>query len=237
MTNYKNLQTALGNMHEIKKSTTAVAKGFKDDFLEKQAKLQSDRMLSAEGRIIKIDEYKAEQGAKFLTKAKEMRTEYDQAAEDAQKYAEMILNDPAHKPNEATLATFDRQLARLQTELMLSTNADSALSLVKTFAEQTTDAYLIGKFKETLPTIISEITTLAGVQAPQYKLKLRKMVDGLAVAPEIEEAQAVIDGGSMKGSPVWLEHGVQLTTIRQVVSGEYAQFANNPTAHVAETEV
>ncbi|WP_432352725.1 hypothetical protein [Sporosarcina sp. A2] len=234
-----NLQTVLDKMYEIEKSTTSIAHEFKNAVAEKQSELKYDTMLSPAGRDAKLKEFKSKKGAEFVKKAATMRAEYDKAAVQAQVAAEQLLNDPANKPSDLVVQSFTRQLAEFQTGLMLSTNPDSALQLAKDFAGKTNDPYLVGKLKEVLPQIVSEVTGLAGTKAPEYKVQLQRLVAGLnevAASPEIKQAQSVIEGGSKQGQDIWRSGGVQLDAIGQAVGKEYSRYANNPSAFEAEQD-
>lgn len=237
MTNLQKMQAAQEKMQEIQKSTTAIAAEFKTAFSTKQNELQYDVSLSPQGRLQKLEAFKAEQGAKFIAKAAEIRSAYDKAAMEAQVAAELYLNEPANKPNEVAVQTFERRLSEFETALLLATNPDKAMELVREFAADTQDPYFAAKLKEKMPTIIREVTALAKEKAPLYKVHLSSVLDGInhtATAGGHTAAQQVLDAGSRVGADIWRKGGVQINAIQQFVGGEYARHANNPSNYVAE---
>lgn len=237
MTNLQKMQAAQEKMYEIERSTTAVAHEFKNAFAEKQDDLKRDLTLSPQGRSQKMDEFKAKQGQIFMKRAAQMRAEYDKAAVEAQVAAELFLNEPANKPSDTAVQTFQRKLSEFQTDLMLATSPDKAMTLVKEFTGSTTDPYFAGKVKEQMPSIIREVSGLAGEKAPLYKQQLSGVVTGLnatAMAGGQYEAQQVLDVGSKAGRDIWRNGGVQMNAIQQFVGSEFAMHANKPEAFAAE---
>lgn len=236
MTNYEKLEAAKTKMYEIKKSTTGVALKYKTAVAEKRSDLTYDRMLSPEGRKQKLEEFQKQQGIAFIAEAAKMRAEFDKAAVEAQVAAEMFLLEDAPKPSDTAVQTFDRKLAEFQTALLLATNPDSALTLVRSFVGEMQDPYFAAQLKGEMPAIIREVTALAGVKAPSYKVQLGRVVDDLnftATSGKRHEVQQVLDGGSRVGEDVWHRANTSLSALQQSLGSEYSNFANNPSGYVA----
>ncbi|SKA88736.1 hypothetical protein [Sporosarcina newyorkensis] len=239
MTNFEKMKAAQAKMYEIKQSTTDVALEYKTAFAEKQSDLTYDRTLSPHGRLQKLEDFKKEQGAKFIKQAAAMRAEYDKAAIEAQVAAELFLNEDANKPNELAVQTFNRKLSEFETQLLLASDPKKAMTLVKSFVEETQDPYFAAQLKGELPSIIREVTALAGSEAPLFKPQLTRVAEELntkATAGGYREAQEELDAGSRLGSDIWFRAGTQLNTVQQAVGSEFSQFANNPTDYVGKGE-
>lgn len=231
MNNLQKMRAAQDTIYEIKKSCSAVSMEFKNAYAEKQDSLRHDMTLSPHGKMQKIEEFKVQQGKEFIARAAKMRTEYDRAAVELQDAAEAYLNEPANKPSEQAVQTYERKLTDFQTALLLATNPDKAMQLVKEFAADTQDPYFAAKLKADFPTIIREVTSIAGVKAPIYKTYLSSVLDSInhtATSGGYHEVQQVLDAGSLVGNNIWLPGGVQMSTIQQFVGGQYAKYSNNP---------
>ena len=230
-TNYEKLQAAKEKMYEIRQSTTSVALQYKTAMAEKRSALTSDRMLSPEGRKQQLEAFKRQQGAAFIKQAASMRAEFDKAAVESQVAAELFLLEDAPKPSDTAVQTFDRKLTEFQTELLLATNPDQAMTLVNSFIGETQDPYFASRLKGEMPAVIREVITLAKEKAPLYKVHLGHVVDGLnftATSGKRNEVQQVLDGGSRVGEDVWHKANTSVSALQQALGSEYSNFANNP---------
>jgi len=240
MTNYKTMTEQIEKMHSITGNTTTVASALKRVVDEGVAKIRADRNLTTDGQREAITALRKKHGKEFVAQAKAMRAEYDGAVLAAKTSAELVINAQAEKPSDASIATFQRQLTDFKTELLLASNVDSAFKMAQSFVSAQNEPYFAQQLKAEIPTIVGDVLSLAGTEAPTYKAKLRQTVDtlnGVAFTPEQQEAKAVYESvGSQHGKDIFFKEGVQLTAIRNAVGNDFSKFANDPSGYIEKDD-
>ncbi|WP_153733497.1 hypothetical protein [Sporosarcina obsidiansis] len=236
MTNYEQMIEAYGKLGEIRERTTTVARDIQLKVKAETGAIRADQHLTPSGKQAKINEVKQKYGREFIATAKQMREDYDRSTVKAKVSAEVLLNEEARKPSDIAVRTFQRELADLKTELLLTSNALDAYTLVDSFVSAQKEPYLAQQLKQQAPEFISQIVGLAGTEASAYRTKLRQTMDALnekATTPEQREAAEIFESVEGRfGEDIFLRQGIQMNAIRDAVGVEFANFANNPKSYV-----
>lgn len=156
---FERMMEAYNTVDAVASAITPMVKQLKENVSKELAEVNSDRMLSEEGRRIKRDQIKEKYGKKFLEDAKYLRKKYDENVVQAQAIAAVILNETPKKPYEAEVQTFERKYKDLKTRLMLQPNAEKAAEMLKNFAREQDDPYFFYKIKDDFPSLIGAINS------------------------------------------------------------------------------
>lgn len=223
---FERMMEAYNTVDAVASAITPMVKELKENVSKDLAEVNSDRMLSDEGRRIKREEIKKKYGKKFLEDAKSLREKYDENVMQAQALATVILNETPKKPYETEIQTFERKYKDLKARLMLQPNAGKAANLLKEFAREQNDPYFFYKIKDDFPSLISAINS-DDVKVKETLKSVYDYVSDKSMTDEQKEAERIytsLEGAY--GSDLFI--GIHKDAITSVLSRDYAMYANKP---------
>ena len=238
MTAYQTMKEAIAKLDEVKGQLTPLTMKYKQAADAHASKLSTNGDLSPKGKETARLAFKAQQGEKFIADMKRLRSDYDSAVVKAEVNAEVLLNQSAPKPADTAIKTFHRQLAELETALLLEVDADKALGVLNDFIIAQSNPYMAQQVKAEIPSLIGQVVGLAGADAPRIKGKLKDTVATLnqnAYTDEQREAAEVFETvGKRYGENLYSPASIQMQALTDAVGYDAAKYANNPAAYIAK---
>lgn len=124
--------------YEIKsKFATTIATQLREGMNDPLAKIRNDQHLTAHGKKAKEAEFKQEAARELFGVVAKEKATYAKVAAEAIALAKKMKTDAIKQPPSVTdVMLFDQELSALQTSIMLSTNADTAIKEINTFSSK-----------------------------------------------------------------------------------------------------
>lgn len=157
-------------------------------------KAKADLNLSAEGRINKSREIRNYRAKELMYKADLMKSEYIEALTDAKKEAERTIKAGIKKADDEKIESFQSDLKRLKTDLMLSNNFDTSKTKLEELINKIDDPYVASLLTDDFINLIPQVLSTSS-EPVKAKLVLSKMYDKVSndfLPEEINEAKQAI---------------------------------------------
>ncbi|UAT30020.1 hypothetical protein K7T73_15895 [Bacillus badius] len=235
---YEEMMQAYQQSQELPSSVTTVVRSVQELLGEEMREINSDGLLSEQGKQVERAKLRDKYGKAFLAEAKKLRDEYDKAVIKAQVSAEVLLNEEPPKSSDVSVKTFQRELEALKMDVLLGTDPEASAKAIEAFASKQTDPYLAKQLAGEFAGLANSVLSSAN-NDPQVKLKLRDAygtISDKALLPEQKKAAEI--AGYMQdsfGKPLFREQSIEMNAIEQTVGSKYTQYANKPHLFV-ETE-
>lgn len=211
---------------------TSIASELKKMVADEQRKIEADTMLSPEGKRAKLGEVKKQLGKQFIDIARQQKEEYQQSVVKVKVGAETLLNEDPPKPSPISIKTFERELADLKMQIMLSTRYDESIRSLQSFAAKHSDPYYASQLKQQFAEIAPHVIASAGADAGKAKNDLRQAFETLksaALTPEQKEAAQLHEQfADAFSAEIFPSQSIQLDAIRDSVGDQFAKYANRP---------
>jgi hypothetical protein len=157
-------------------------------------KINLDRMLSGEGRIQKMYDYRQQSATELIRQADQRKKDYVKVLSEAKIEAEKVIKNGIKKPSEEQIKDFENSLRRLKTEIMLTNRYEAAEAKLNEFVGQISDPYIANQMADMFIDIIPQVLSISN-EPVKAKVKLSAMYDRLNndfLPDEIKEAKTAI---------------------------------------------
>ncbi|USK70191.1 hypothetical protein [Peribacillus asahii] len=234
---YEEMMAAYQQTQELPKTVTPLASELTQAVNDEFRDINNDPLYSPEGKKAEREQMRDVYGRKFIEVAKKLREDYDKAVAKAQTSAEILLNEEPAKPDEIKIKSFERELAALKLDIMLTVEPEKAVRAIDEFTSKQADPYFARQLAKEFGGLAANVIGGAGSEAGQVKLKLRDTlgtINSRSLTPEQQKAQEI--AGYMQGAAgrnLFLGGSSELGAIERAVGPRYARYANNPHAFEA----
>ncbi|WP_336883844.1 hypothetical protein [Priestia koreensis] len=237
---YQEMKENLDKLHQIRTSITPFTHEARRILREEVQKIESNRDLSSEGQSKQKELLRKDFGKKVLEQAGKLKQEYKEATVKAGVRAEMLLNEGPKKPDQQSLTSFERSFSSLKTELLLETNADTALRKINEFVGGQNDPYLASQILNDFSHVIQSVLDAAGDAKGKYKISLQDTLEKIrSNATSVEQKEAAEVYELMKtefSKDLFLVNGIEFKAIQSDLGPDIANHLNNPSEYLARLE-
>ncbi|PFP30132.1 hypothetical protein COJ96_06855 [Bacillus sp. AFS073361] len=158
------------------------------------AAIESDNLLSAEGRQVKKTEFKEKATRAFLSDVSLRKQKYVSDLKKAFDIADKIVHNPLKRPDEETVRRFEKSLREIKTQVSLSVDAKYAKQKLVSFVEGIKDPYLADLLRDEFGELSGAILRMSG-DDKAYRVELSQIyndLDNNFKTDEAREAQAIM---------------------------------------------
>lgn len=231
MTNLEKLSTLFNEGYEIKSQfAVKLAIEVKKAFAAESVKINSSQELTPLGKRTKLEELRKEMAREVMKEVQKHKADYVNKATEATQLAKKMKTEAIKPPaNAVDVKIFEQELTQLQTSIMLTSNADTAIQAINAFQQKFDEPYYASKLQEVFPTFIQSVTAID--PSPSNRIALSRVYDRVslkATTPELEKAEEVLsyfaDGEGVK----LFRSGFPETNTIQTAIGSIAQHINSP---------
>lgn len=159
------MRESIEKARELTSNTTRQYRELKDILRSDIVKVETDKLLSTEGKMQEKTKVRAAFAKDIVRLSAEIKKAYKDELTTAKTKAEKILTAGLKVPDENTVKRYERNLADIKSEVILSTDAKSAQAKLEKFISGINDAYLADMVARSFPDILSNITAKGNVEA------------------------------------------------------------------------
>lgn len=179
---------------EIKQNSTKLYREFQEQFLKEKRKIELNSDYTAEGKDRLIKSLKKKKSRELLQISKNQRDLYMGNLNKAKELAEEVAFAKLPAVDQKKMERFDKSLSELKTEILLSTNPESAKVKLKKFIKSIDEYSLADKLKANFTELISPvIEQLDSKQKAQFKKDFQNMFDDVRKRSMTDEALETIE--------------------------------------------
>lgn len=238
MTNYEKMMENYEIVSGIRREANEIVHAYMDIIRKDRQQINTNPDLSSVGQAKKIAELKKEYGKKFINSARELKDKYNRAVVAASVAAEIILNEEPPRPSDTKVKTFERTYKDLKMKLLLNNRPEDSINLIKNFADNIDDPYLIKQMLNDFDDLVK--TVLSYSDNPiKSKIELRKVYNTLAensLTDEQKQAQKIYEA-LQDAHQFSIFSPIEVEAISREMGRIYANYANKPELYLDNDEV
>ncbi|MCI1859757.1 MAG: hypothetical protein LKI80_16675 [Sporolactobacillus sp.] len=138
---YEQIHANIEKLRSLRKEASKIALEHVRTFRELSKDIDPEGVLNGAGRVKKRYELRDSTGKVFLAAAHKIVKQHHDLARKTKSVADAIMDSRPEKPDDVSVMRFNRKLAALKTDLMLSTNAQAATQKLREFTQSAGHPY------------------------------------------------------------------------------------------------
>jgi hypothetical protein len=175
--------------HDIRNTRAGAYRAFQDSYSSGQARIHKSG-LSRVNRNAE-DIYERQQLRQLFRDIQSTTKSYKEALSAAKKQAEDVIHAAAPAPDREIVDRFERRLADLRTEILITPTPERASERLRDFIAGIDDPYFATRIRQEYAQLATPIIEAAGNNAARFKLELSGAFEQLketALTPEARQA-------------------------------------------------
>ena len=236
MTKIERLNEIHMQTREIRtKFPVQLALNLKKDYGPNAARIQSDRMLSPEGKKQELTELKEGYALDVFHYASQEKEKYIKLAEEAKEIAKELKIEGHEAPDETDLQLFNNDLMQLKNNVMFAINEEKALELLSNFVMMHADPYRASILQENYSEISAYVLNIKNNAATRNALsKIYEDLDALATTPGIQAANDALEMYANAENVKLFKHNTPAyNTVREIIGGVASHLLDDPAKGLA----
>lgn len=194
MKTLKEIRELLDKAHQLRNDSTGTYRKFQDEFLQAKREIENSKDYTTDGKRKLIESLQRRKTVELLQGARNMRNEFAKHLTEAKQAADAIAFAKAPKVDPVKAERFEKRLAEVKTEILLS-NAKRGKEKLTDFLNSIDEQQFAETVKAEFGTLIQPILEGAGNDGAKYRHELLETFEAVkeqAMHPEAKEAMDIV---------------------------------------------
>jgi hypothetical protein len=194
MSQIKEIKDFIDKANEVQMGIAAKYRGIQDSIVMGKARIDKAE-LSDEAWKMMRDTFDKRMARELMHFSRDQKQQYHDNAQQAKKLSEQLIHAAVPKPDQEKLSRFERRLADIKTEILLST-PKKGHELLRDFIAGLDEPFFAEQVRTQYGELVTPILSAAGPDAARFKLELShafSQVKDITLTPEAREAIRLLE--------------------------------------------